>query len=897
MLVNGSALVSAAVPVAQPASAGRTVIVYQDGLTVSWSTPDLAIAAEEDSIVSVHAGEWAVDTVENSSVSLPYDALLIALPPNIEPQLTIIYPDAQYVTSLALSASTDTSSPVTFVELGTSAGVRLASLRFDCATVQEGELFYWPSASVEISWNTAVVDEGQPAPAWVADSVVNPQHALVAREANTIQTAMPSVEGDLYAQVDEAGLYSLDAALLVAQGWESVDLRQVCVFHGDEQVATLIEDDGDIMLESGERILFYAEPEHNRYALDDAYRITLDASALAMDTRSASLGTLPEASLRRSVLLEQDLLYTPDCLCGSLPAGHDGDMWAWAYLRVPDATAFETSVDLDDVAVNASGVVTAWFIGGTSVLDYPDHMVELWINGVRVGQGSFDGKTLYALEVDIPSGVLVQGENTLRVVLPGSGASVEACWLDAIQLSYSCDAFSVGGQLIVEGEESVSTYQVILGSGDLLFDITDVFTPVQLDTGTSSGSVYLTDTTGGQRYLLVDEDAFLTPVLRQAQQVEDESGNCLIITQAELMPAAQRLAAWRTAQGYGVVLVNVQAIYDTFGSGVAEPEAIRAYLQYAYEEWPADIAGVTLFGGGTSDPRQNVTDIETFIPIYLADVDPWAGETAADNRYACVDGADSLPDLALGRLPAWSLAEAQTMVDTLVAYESDGDRQPWHGSAVLVSDDQDTAGDFYAISQQSSTFLPQGAVAQTLALQGSSTSYSDASEADAASIRQALVAAWQQGIAFVQFSGHSSWQQWAIESVLHLDNLPWPNTIGQVPVVLELTCFTGAFQRPEATLDRTLVSSGKAIAVFGPSGLGINTGHDQLAQGFVAALYDQEQMLTLGQIANAARLQLAASGRHLELLDTYTLLGDPLVIPHTGAGSLPYACYLPLNLR
>ena len=46
---------------------------------------------------------------------------------------------------------------------------------------------------------------------------------------------------------------------------------------------------------------------------------------------------------------------------------------------------------------------------------------------------------------------------------------------------------------------------------------------------------------------------------------------------------------------------------------------------------------VVLVGDGSFDPRQYRADSPpTFIPPYLADVDPWAGETAADNRY--VDG-------------------------------------------------------------------------------------------------------------------------------------------------------------------------------------------------------------------------------------------------------------------
>ena len=46
------------------------------------------------------------------------------------------------------------------------------------------------------------------------------------------------------------------------------------------------------------------------------------------------------------------------------------------------------------------------------------------------------------------------------------------------------------------------------------------------------------------------------------------------------------------------------------------------------------------------------------MPPYLAFVDPWLGEIAADMRYGDLDG-DGLPEVSVGRLTANSLAEAE----------------------------------------------------------------------------------------------------------------------------------------------------------------------------------------------------------------------------------------------
>jgi len=59
----------------------------------------------------------------------------------------------------------------------------------------------------------------------------------------------------------------------------------------------------------------------------------------------------------------------------------------------------------------------------------------------------------------------------------------------------------------------------------------------------------------------------------------------------------------------------------------------------------------------------------SFVPPYLADVDPWMGETANENYYVSVSGSDILPDMHLGRLPVKTQAETTALVNKIIAYE------------------------------------------------------------------------------------------------------------------------------------------------------------------------------------------------------------------------------------
>jgi hypothetical protein len=99
----------------------------------------------------------------------------------------------------------------------------------------------------------------------------------------------------------------------------------------------------------------------------------------------------------------------------------------------------------------------------------------------------------------------------------------------------------------------------------------------------------------------------------------------------------------------------------------------------------------------------------------------------------------------------------------------------------------------------------------------------------------------------------------------------------KLPVVLEMTCFTGSFQNPAFdTLDESLLrkQNGGAVAVWGAAGLGVSTGHSILADGFMRSVY-HDGRATLGAATLAGKLELFATGQNLDLIDTFVLLGDP----------------------
>ena len=71
-----------------------------------------------------------------------------------------------------------------------------------------------------------------------------------------------------------------------------------------------------------------------------------------------------------------------------------------------------------------------------------------------------------------------------------------------------------------------------------------------------------------------------------------------------------------------------------------------------------------------------------YIPPYLAFVDLWLGEVPVDMRYGDLDG-DGLPEVAVGRLTANSLAEANVVVDKIVNYDETFRAADWQRAPCL----------------------------------------------------------------------------------------------------------------------------------------------------------------------------------------------------------------------
>ncbi len=155
----------------------------------------------------------------------------------------------------------------------------------------------------------------------------------------------------------------------------------------------------------------------------------------------------------------------------------------------------------------------------------------------------------------------------------------------------------------------------------------------------------------------------------------------LIVTTASLAPAFEPLAEWRTQKGVPSRVVLVRDLQSLSSDGRDEAEELRDGIKALREEHP-ELKYLVLGGDAEEVPARMIfvwtdtygfynTDDNAPSDFYYADLDgDWDGN--GNGVYAEInDGLDMHAEIAVGRLPVNTVAEAETVVRKVLAYEQD----------------------------------------------------------------------------------------------------------------------------------------------------------------------------------------------------------------------------------
>jgi len=148
----------------------------------------------------------------------------------------------------------------------------------------------------------------------------------------------------------------------------------------------------------------------------------------------------------------------------------------------------------------------------------------------------------------------------------------------------------------------------------------------------------------------------------------------------------QPLVDLRRKQGLRTAVLDVEALYNRFTYGIADPEAIRSFCHAAYNAPEVKLRYLLLAGSGSLDfahEKFAVTNYQACLlpPLIMAQRFS-TGEAmivAADQAFGDVTG-NAAPEISVGRFPtAWTQELAVAVAKTL-AYE---EALPWKSKAAL----------------------------------------------------------------------------------------------------------------------------------------------------------------------------------------------------------------------
>jgi hypothetical protein len=563
-------------------------------------------------------------------------------------------------------------------------------------------------------------------------------------------------------------------------------------------------------------------------------------------------------------------------------------------------------------AQNLSATVTGEVVAGVqNTAAAPDHRTQFYMNTMTqpFEDATWDGITRHRFVGTVPLAALSEGVNNLVFVARKQPAlSSDEMLFDWFKIDYARRFQAEAGALTFQGDHSGAVqYDVsqLTSPTVTVLDVSNPWLPRQIISPqiTTNGGGYTASFEVSQTvpltYVVADQSAWQSPaaITRYAPTIDlrdpANGADYLVITHHDFITGAQALANYRATQGQRTKVVDLDDVYNQFTDGLFNPIAIKAFLKYAYFNWQSPApAYVVLVGDGhwnfkgyvLKNPDALPGTAPNFMPPYMAWVDPWQGEVDSSSLLAAVAGDDIFPDMAIGRIPVNSAAEMNIVVSKTLAYEQAAP-QDWQRRLMFVADntpDPANAGDFVALSEQAiNSYAPK-----PFAIDRIYENNFGCSSYPCPAVNYAITNTLNlTGALLVNYVGHGAIPRWSGESILYTPNASTLNNLGQLPIILSLTCLDGYWYYPHVLNNTALMETmlrapnGGDVASFSPTGLGVANGHDVLQRGFYRAAFNDGAQ-RLGTAALAAKAELYATGYDLDLVSTFTVIGDPaLVLP------------------
>jgi hypothetical protein len=491
-------------------------------------------------------------------------------------------------------------------------------------------------------------------------------------------------------------------------------------------------------------------------------------------------------------------------------------------------------------------------------------------------------------------------------------------WLDYVRIVQECDLNMAGPQLSFYADQEATydraEYRLTQPIGlKAVWDVTDGNQPVQMILNQSeSFSTWKASLDTIRRFVAFSNYGILEPVYNGRVDNLDlhqyQRADLVIVTRAQYMEAAQRLANIHADEGLGVLVVTQRSVFDEFSSGSVDPTAIKMLMMMLRDRalqggWDPP-RYLQLFGDGTFANRSDLM-ATPFIVTYQSEnsISPTSSYVSDDyfgfleDQYG--EGIGDKMAIGVGRIACSSADEANAMVDKIEAYlehpsaevsvsgcadGAEGDDGRWRNRVCFVSDDMDGNGGPTEIEHMQNSDEHAEKLAENHPEYDVVKIYLDAYPQESTpggerypDAQDAIDRQVQDGALIVNYIGHGGEKGWSHERVLNTTTIQNWSNLERMPLFMTATCELARYDDPEVDSAGEMMvmnPDGGAIAMLTTTRVVFSGPNQQLNRAFYdVALFDTAATtLRLGDIARATKNDPQVSNSSNKR--NFTLLGD-----------------------
>ena len=507
----------------------------------------------------------------------------------------------------------------------------------------------------------------------------------------------------------------------------------------------------------------------------------------------------------------------------------------------------------------------------------------------------------------IQSTNLLQSNNALKISYNTTGSNSTG-WIDYVELLLkkqigfwqdSTIYFSIEDKF-EQGGTAGCTMQNI-DSTSTIWNVTNTENPVQIQwkmTGAQSGQ-FINSSSGISNFFAFKQNAFEVPTLigQVANQNPISFNNAIdyvIVAAPAYMKAALKYQQFQIDHfGRKTIVFNAREIYNDFAGGQSNVVAIRNLLKYlknrAIQNNTSAPAYLLLLGIGNFNPKKLNIDFE--LPVYESNnSNSILSSFSSDDFFSILNTGDDINDynkvqdlsLSVGRIPARTIAEADTAIQKLINYQTNKIGGSWENKITWVADD----GDYNLHLQDAESII------SNLQIKAPHWNHNKIyldlfpSENTSAGVTYPLVfnaiqQSIQEGSVVLNYTGHGNYLRLSEEAVISQPQFELWKNANKLPLMIAASCNFTPYDQPSLSSiawDAFMKNSQGIIGLVAANRLVYAFSNKQINDLYIQQLLVKNALgnyNTIGQALQKAKLiNWSKNGDRVNDLK-FNLIGDP----------------------